>query len=102
MELYNANSLDIFYKIVNENHDKNIILVSDSPFNINYKYNTYNDNMDEDEYYEMLDFYFHDLPSVVIHYPEQLYKLAFQIGKFPEKDQRHGFRGKAGHQRQQS
>lgn len=23
--------------------------------------------------------------SVVIHYPEQLYKLAYQIGKFPEK-----------------
>lgn len=84
-KLYNANSLDIFYKIVNENHDKNIILVTDPPFNINYKYNTYNDNMEEDEYYEMLDFYFHDLPSVVIHYPENLYKLAFQIGKFPEK-----------------
>ena len=85
MKLYNANSLDIFYKIINENHDKNIILVTDPPFNINYKYNTYNDNMGEDEYYEMLDFYFHDLPSVVIHYPEQLYKLAYQIGKIPEK-----------------
>ena len=52
-KLYNANSLDIFYKIINENHDKNIILVSDPPFNINYKYNTYNDNMDEDKYYEI-------------------------------------------------
>jgi len=85
MELYNANSLDIFYKIVNQNHDKNIIIVSDPPFNINYKYNLYNDNMEEDEYYEMLDFFFRDLPSVVVHYPENLYKLSFQIGKFPEK-----------------
>ena len=85
MKIYNANSLDVFYKIVNQNHDKNIIIVSDPPFNINYKYNSYNDNMEEDEYYEMLDFFFHDLPSVVIHYPENLYKLAFQIGKFPEK-----------------
>lgn len=85
MELYNANSLDIFYKIVNQNYDKNIIIVSDPPFNINYKYNSYKDNMEENEYYEMLDFFFHDLPSVVIHYPENLYKLAFQIGKFPEK-----------------
>lgn len=83
IKLYNANSLDIFYKIVNKYHDKKIILVSDPPFNINYKYKTYKDNLDEDEYYEMLDFFFRDLPSVVIHYPEQLYKLSFQIGKFP-------------------
>lgn len=31
MKIYNANSLDIFYKIINENHDKKIILVSDPP-----------------------------------------------------------------------
>lgn len=85
IKIYNKNSLDVFYKIINKNHDKEIILVSDPPFNINYKYNTYLDNMDEDEYYNMLDYFFRDLPSVVIHYPEQLYKLSFQIGKFPEK-----------------
>ena len=85
MKLYNKNSLEIFYKIINENHDRNIILVSDPPFNVNYKYNTYNDNLDEDEYYEMLDFFFHDMPCVIIHYPENLYKLSFQIGKFPER-----------------
>ena len=85
VELYNENSLDIFYPLINRHHKENIIIVSDPPFNINYKYNTYNDNMDEDEYYEMLDFFFRDMPSVVIHYPEQLYKLSFQIGKFPEK-----------------
>ena len=85
IKLYNENSLNIFYKIVNQHHDKNIIIVTDPPFNINYKYNTYKDNMNENEYYKMLGFYFHDLPSVVIHYPENLYKLAFQIGKFPTK-----------------
>lgn len=85
IELINANSQDIFYQIINQYHNRNIIIVTDPPFNINYKYNTYKDNMEEDEYYEMLDFYFHDLPCVIIHYPEQLYKLAFQIGKFPQK-----------------
>ena len=85
MLIYNENSLDVFYKIINKYHDKNIILVSDPPFNIGYKYNTYNDNMEEDEYFTMLDFFFHDLPSVVIHYPEQLYKLSSKIGRFPEK-----------------
>ena len=58
IKIYNKNSMDIFCKIINKNRNKNIILVSDPPFNINYKYNTYNDNIGEDEYYEMLDFYF--------------------------------------------
>lgn len=85
IKLYNDNSLDIFYKIINQNQNKNIILVSDPPFNIGYKYNEYKDNLGEDKYYEMLDFFFRDLPSVVVHYPECLYKLSFQIGKFPKK-----------------
>lgn len=85
IKLYNANSLDIFYKVINENYDKKIIVVTDPPFNIDYKYNTYTDHMDETDYYSMLDFFFRDISSVVIHYPEQLYKISFQIGKFPEK-----------------
>lgn len=49
------------------------------------KYEVWQKYYDEDEYYEMLDFFFRDMPSVVIHYPESLYKLSFQIGKFPTK-----------------
>lgn len=64
---------------------RNIIIVSDPPFNIGYKYNTYNDKMTEEKYYEKLELIFGNVPSVVVHYPEALYKLAFQIGKFPEK-----------------
>lgn len=85
IKIFNKDSQDVFYKIINQYYDKNIILVSDPPFNINYKYNTYTDRMDEKDYYSMLDFFFRDFPSVVVHYPEQLYKLSFQIGKFPEK-----------------
>ena len=85
IELINANSQDIFYQIINKYHNKNIIIVTDPPFNINYKYNTYKDNMDEDKYYEMLDFYFHDLPCVIVHYPENLYRLAFEMNKMPTK-----------------
>lgn len=85
IELYNNNSLDIFYKIINKYYDKKIILVSDPPFNIDYKYNTYTDKMEETDYYSMLNFFFADFPSVIIHYPEQMYKIAFQIGKFPER-----------------
>lgn len=61
------------------------IIVSDPPFNIGYKYHSYKDKMPEDDYYEFIGDVFKMLPSVVIHYPENLYKLSFQIGKFPEK-----------------
>ena len=85
MKIYNEDSMKIFQKVVNENKSKNIIIVTDPPFNIKYKYNTYSDNMSEEEYFQMLDFFFHDFPCVVVHYPEQMYKLAFKIGKFPER-----------------
>lgn len=85
MELYNNNSLDIFAELIDKYKNKNIIIVTDPPFNINYKYSKYCDNMDETEYYEMLLYVINDLPSIIVHYPEQLYKLSFQIGKFPEK-----------------
>lgn len=85
MELYNNNSLDIFAELIDKYKNENIIIVTDPPFNIGYKYNEYLDNMDETEYYEMIEFFINDLPSVIIHYPEQLYKISFQIGKFPEK-----------------
>ena len=85
MLLLNADSRDIFWDVVRSFDKEKIVVVSDPPFNIGYKYKSYKDNMDDDDYYEMLGFFFGELPSVVIHYPEQLYKLAFQIGKFPER-----------------
>lgn len=41
--------------------------------------------MGADEYYEMLQQVFQYSPFVVIHYPEEIYKIAFQVGQFPEK-----------------
>ena len=61
------------------------IIVSDPPFNIGYHYDNYDDNMSEDEYYKWISKIFSLCPSVVVHYPESLYKLAFQMGKFPER-----------------
>lgn len=85
IKLYNENSLNIFHKIIKENYGENIIVVSDPPFNIKYKYNSYSDNLGDDEYYKMLGFFFHNLPCVVIHYPEQLYRLTYKMGRYPEK-----------------
>lgn len=85
LKLYNGDSKQIFPNIIADLGRGNIVIVSDPPFNIGYKYNTYKDTMNENDYYEMLESFFGTCPSVVIHYPEALYKLAFQIGKFPEK-----------------
>lgn len=64
--------------------DKTII-VTDPPFNIGYHYSKYKDRMPEGEYYDMLAAIVDSAPSVIIHYPEALYKLAVRIGKAPEK-----------------
>lgn len=61
------------------------ILVSDPPFNIWYKYNTYKDNMTEWEYYWMLKRLIWNKPAVIIHYPEQLHKLSIYLWKAPER-----------------
>lgn len=74
------NCLDIIPTI-----KEKFIIVTDPPFNIGYHYNEYPDIMKEDEYYEMLQDIFSYSPSVVIHYPEALYRLSFQLWVFPEK-----------------
>lgn len=62
-----------------------VIFVSDPPFNIGYHYNTYKDRMKEKEYYDFLKNVFGTNKQVIIHYPESLYKHAFNIGLIPEK-----------------
>ena len=64
---------------------EDFIIVTDPPFNVGYHYNRYKDNLNEDDYYEWLGEVFKFAPFVVIHYPESLYKIAFQTGHFPEK-----------------
>lgn len=66
---------------------KKICIVTDPPFNVGYKYNSYSDRLPEEDYYSFLDDVLNSngFPFVVIHYPEQLYKLSFQVRLFPEK-----------------
>lgn len=85
MKLYNEDCQDVLPHILENIDRKKVIFVSDPPFNIGYHYNSYKDNLDEEEYYESLESIFGEDKCVIIHYPEQLYKFSFQIGKFPEK-----------------
>lgn len=83
IELYNGNNLDVL-NMLNLDYSK-CIFVSDPPFNIGYHYNKYNDKMSEDDYFNWLFDIFGTYKQVIIHYPEYLYKHAFNIGLFPEK-----------------
>lgn len=82
-EIHHGNSLEILPTIISK-YPKAIV-VTDPPFNVGYHYNEYDDNMPEDEYYEMLSLLFGFSPFVVIHYPENIYKIAFAVGQFPDK-----------------
>lgn len=67
--------------------DRKVCIVTDPPFNVGYHYNEYKDNLSEEEYYTFLDdlLSMYNFPFVIIHYPEALYKLSFQVGVFPDK-----------------
>ena len=82
-ELILGDALEELPKI--KTKEEKFVIVTDPPFNVGYHYNTYKDNMADDEYYEMLGSIFQFSPFVVIHYPEEIYKIAFQVGEFPEK-----------------
>ena len=60
------------------------VLVSDPPYNIGYHYGEYRDEMNEDDYWEMLREML-DPPAVLLHYPESIFKYAFSVGMFPDK-----------------
>ena len=61
-------------------------IVTDPPYNMNYHYNEYKDNMPEKEYLEWLNLVLDStIPCVVIHYPEMLYKISREIDTCPEK-----------------
>ena len=85
IKTYLGDCRDILPNILDTYKDKNIILVSDPPFNIGYRYNSYKDNLEEKEYLTFMASIFKNTPSVIIHYPETLYKIAFQMNKIPSR-----------------
>lgn len=85
IDLRLGNCLDVLEDIKKSYDTSKIIIVTDPPFNVGYHYNKYNDNLSEDKYYSMLFDIFKDFKSVVIHYPESLYKLAIRMGVAPTR-----------------
>lgn len=85
IKVYNCDCLELLKSGNLDN--KKICIVTDPPFNINYHYNNYKDNLSEEDYYNFLEevFTIRNCPFVIIHYPEPLYKISFITGVFPEK-----------------
>jgi len=61
------------------------VIVTDPPFNIGYHYRNYSDNLGEEEYYSWLAEIFKFAPFVVVHYPENIYKLSWKIEEIPDR-----------------
>lgn len=78
--LINDDCRNVIKKIRNEN----CIIVTDPPFNIGYHYNSYKDKMNESDYFNMLAEVCGG-QFVIIHYPEEIYKLAIRIGIAPTR-----------------
>ena len=84
IDLYNGDFSEIIDSITSK-LDNDFVIVTDPPFNIGYHYNKYKDNLHEDDYLNLLKVILLNNKSVVIHYPEMLYKIAFAINKTPKR-----------------
>lgn len=62
-----------------------VVVVTDPPFNIGYKYRSYCDRLSADEYVRLLNDAIGARPFVLIHYPEQLYNYAIAIRQAPDR-----------------
>jgi site-specific DNA-methyltransferase (adenine-specific) len=80
-EIKNLNCYDWIDKLDISPDD--YIIVTDPPFNINFKYNTYKDNLSEEEFYNKLADLIRNKIAVIIMYPEMLHKLSIYLGYAP-------------------
>lgn len=75
LTLYNNNFKDII-----DNLDFDYI-ITDPPYNINYKYPDFKDNINEEDYINLLT-YLQGYKSIIIHYPEAIVNIvAKALGK---------------------
>ena len=90
IRLYNEDCVTLFDRggaCISEDDIKRLVLVTDPPFNVGYKYNTYKDSMPEAEYLEWIKgiVTFYDVPFVLVHYPDMLHKISITTGIAPER-----------------
>lgn len=66
---------------------RKVCIITDPPFNMGYHYNSYKDDLDEEEYISAIADVLTSVTYsfVIIHYPEMIYKIAYEVGMFPDK-----------------
>lgn len=80
IQLYN----DSFENVIENIKNKDVIIVSDPPYNIQFKYNTYHDNLSDNDYIKMIA-KFKGMKCVLIHYPEYVMKYFVPALGVPKK-----------------
>lgn len=64
--------------------NKKILTITDPPYNVGFKYNSYKDNLSDDEYIKLLSKI--PKPCVIINYPEEMVKYVIPaMGECPTK-----------------
>ena len=85
IKIVNGDCRTLLKDILEENRDRNVVIVSDPPFNIGYRYKNYKDKMKENDYINFMNDIFSLRPCVIIHYPEMLFKIALKMNKAPTR-----------------
>ena len=73
-----------FRKIIKDLDKENTLIITDPPYNVGWKYDTYKDKISENEYLELFS-HFKGFKLVVIHYIEDIIKYIVPTMGVPQK-----------------
>jgi DNA modification methylase len=73
-----------FREIIKDLDEENTLIIIDPPYNVNWQYDAYKDNLSEKEYKELFK-YFAGFKLVVIHYIEDIIEYIVPTMGTPEK-----------------
>lgn len=81
VELWLGDCLDVLKRLPENSVDA---VVTDPPFNIGFSYEEYHDALTDEQYHALL-YATCRPPSVIIHYPEDMFVVSRAVGELPEK-----------------
>lgn len=73
-----------YREVIKDLDKENTLIIIDPPYNVGWKYDTYKDNLSEEQYTELFT-HFEGFKLVVIHYIEDIIKYVVPTMSVPEK-----------------
>ena len=73
-----------FREVIKDLDKENTLIIIDPPYNVGWKYDSYKDNLSEEQYTELFT-HFEGFKLVVIHYIEDIIKYVVPTMSVPEK-----------------